>query len=129
MISAETDAQGRYRLVGLPKADGHRLAIYPPLDQPYFITRSFQVPDGPGLGPLKFDMTLKRGTWITGKVTDIKTGKPVQASIDYFPFLSNPHARDYPNFDPGHQTLKITTRTGPTLRADSASSAFPAGAW
>ena len=28
------------------------------------------------------------------------TGKPVAAAVDYFPLLTNGHAKDYPNFDP-----------------------------
>ena len=101
-VLTQTDAQGRYRLIGLPKArsGGHKLAVYPPLDQPYFITRDLEFPAWPGLDPVTFDIALKRGGLITGKITDLKTGKPVQATVDYFPFLSNPHARDYPNFDP-----------------------------
>ena len=101
-VLTQTDAQGRYRLTGLPKArsGGHKLAVYPPLDQPYFITRDLEFPASPGLDPVTFDIALKRGVSITGKITDLKTGKPVQATVDYFPFLSNPHARDYPNFDP-----------------------------
>ena len=101
-VLTQTDAQGRYRLTGLPKArsGGHKLAVYPPLDQPYFITRDLEFAASPGLDPVTHDIALKRGVSITGKITDLKTGKPVQAAVDYFPLLSNIHARDYPNFDP-----------------------------
>ena len=54
----------------------------------------------PGLDPVHYDIALRSGVWITGKVADLKTGKPVPAAVDYFPFLSNPHAKDYRNFDP-----------------------------
>jgi beta-lactamase regulating signal transducer with metallopeptidase domain/protocatechuate 3,4-dioxygenase beta subunit len=119
-VSTETDAQGRYRLVGLPKegGNGHKIAVYPPFDRPYFITRRIAVPAAPGFEPVKFDVALKRGTWITGKVTDVGTGKPVRAAVDYFPFLSNTHAKDYPNFDPnvtasvGIKTRYRTDRDG-----------------
>jgi beta-lactamase regulating signal transducer with metallopeptidase domain/protocatechuate 3,4-dioxygenase beta subunit len=120
LIATETDAQGRYRLVGLPKegGKGHKLAVYPPLDRPYFMTRRIEAPAAPGLEPLKFDIALRRGLWITGKVIDVATGKPVAAAVDYFPFLSNPHAKDYPNFDPnvtasvGIKTRYKTDREG-----------------
>jgi beta-lactamase regulating signal transducer with metallopeptidase domain len=102
LVSTETDAQGHYRLVGLPKerATGHKLAVYPPLDQPYFGTRRIEAPAKPGFEPVRFDIALKSGTWIAGTVTDAATGKPVAAAVDYFPLLSNGHAKDYPNFDP-----------------------------
>ena len=97
-ITNRADARGRYRLIGLPKANGHKLSVYPPLDRPYFITESIEVPARPGLEPVPFDIALRRGIWITGRVTDVKTSKPVAASVDYFPFIANDHAKDYPNF-------------------------------
>jgi beta-lactamase regulating signal transducer with metallopeptidase domain/protocatechuate 3,4-dioxygenase beta subunit len=102
LISTETDADGHYRLVGLPKegSTGHKLAVYPPLDRPYFATRRIVGPARPGFDALRFDVALKSGTWISGKVTDAATGKPVAAAVDYFPLLTNAHAKDYPNFDP-----------------------------
>ncbi len=112
-ISTETDAHGRYRLLGLPKerGEGHKLSVYPPLDRPYFVTRRIQAPAGPGFEPLKFDIALKRGIWITGKVTDRDSGKPVRAVVDYFPFLANAHTRDYRNFDPNiAMSIEIKTR-------------------
>ena len=101
-ISTESDAHGHYRLLGLPKegATGHKLSVYPPLNRPYFITKHIQAPAKPGFEPLKFDIALKGGIWITGKVTDKVSGKSVSAVVDYFPFLANAHAKDYPNFDP-----------------------------
>ncbi len=55
LISTETDSHGHYRLTGLPKegATGHKLAIYPPVEGPYFITRQIDAPATPGYEPLK----------------------------------------------------------------------------
>ena len=93
LIATTTDADGRYRLVGLPKAIGHNLIVYPPLNRPYFITEFLKVPAGPGLGPVQYDIALKRGIWITGRVADANTRKPVQAAIHYYPFLANDRSR------------------------------------
>ncbi len=101
MVTTTTGADGRYRLVGLPKGSGHKLSVYPALDRPYFITEFLEVPASPGLGPVRYDIALKRGIWITGRVTDAKTGQPVQAAIHYYPFLANTHAEGYPNFRQG----------------------------
>jgi beta-lactamase regulating signal transducer with metallopeptidase domain len=111
-ISTETDAQGHFRLLGLPKegAQGHKLAVYPPLDRPYFVTRGIGLPASPGFEPVKFNIALKRGIWITGAVTDMVTALPVVASIDYFPLLTNGHAKDYPNFDP-NITASVAIKT------------------
>ena len=89
--------------------------MYPPIDRPYFVTDDIAVPASPGLEPVKFDIALRRATWASGKVTDIRTGKPVaNALIDYFPMLSNERAKDYPNFDPaitGSVAVKTHHRT------------------
>ena len=98
LLSTVSDAQGHYRLVGLPKGDGHKLSVYPPLDQPYFITERLNVAAGPGLGPVRFDIALHKGIWIAGRVTDAETGRPVQAAIHYYPYLANKHAEGFPNF-------------------------------
>ncbi len=103
LIRTETDAQGRYRLVGLPKEGpvGHQLAVHPPIDQPYFMTDDIDVPPSPGLDPVHLDISLRRAAWLTGKVSDLRTGRPVaNALVDYFPMLSNERAKEYPNFDP-----------------------------
>jgi len=105
---AVTDAQGHYRLVGLPKGNGHSLVVYPSLDQPYFITGSLVVTAGPGLEPVRFDIPLKRGLWITGKVSDAKTGHPVQSAIHYYPFLANKRAEGLPNFQPNSISFNWT---------------------
>jgi protocatechuate 3,4-dioxygenase beta subunit len=101
MIVTTTDDQGRYRLTGLPKGNGHRLGVYPALDQRYFITEFLEVPASPGSGPVHYDIALKRGIWITGRVIDAKTVQPVQAAIHYYPLLANNHAKGYPNFRDG----------------------------
>jgi len=108
LISTTTNAEGRYLLVGLPKASGHKLSVYPPLDRPYFITRFLEVPAGPGLGPVRHDIALKRGIWVTGRVTNAKTGQPVQSAIHYYPFLTNEYAKTYRNFDANGQSFEWT---------------------
>ncbi len=116
LITATTDAEGRYRLIGLPKASGHRLSVYPPLDRPYFITEFLNVPAGPGLGPVRYDIPLKRGIWISGRLTDARNHQPVQAAIHYYPFLANDRAKDYRNFDPNRMSLFWT---GSRYRTDA----------
>src|SRR5262249_7428586 len=53
-------------------------------------------PDDPGLQPVTVDVKLKRGVWITGKVTDKVTGKPVPSWIRYGVFEDNPNRRGAP---------------------------------
>ena len=89
LINAVTDEQGRYRLVGLPKADGHNLSVYPPLDQPYFVTDFLEVPPGSGLEPITFAfssavapawMLMRPATWLIGLSSGSEPPVPVTVS-------------------------------------------------
>ena len=114
-VHAVTDAQGHYRLVGLPQGqEGNVLAVAPG-DFPYYGRRKarLQVPpdeslpylralvpvgksDGPG--PVHLDINLKRGVWITGRLIDRETQKPVRGQVEYFVFVDNPRYQEYPGF-------------------------------
>ncbi|HZY85907.1 MAG TPA: sigma-70 family RNA polymerase sigma factor, partial [Gemmataceae bacterium] len=97
VAQAVTDAEGRYRLDGLPKGAGNKIVAVPGHDRPYPV--SFRdVPDSPGLGPVTVDIELKRGVWVEGKITDKLTGKPAKAYLEYFALSDNPNLRDYPGF-------------------------------
>jgi protocatechuate 3,4-dioxygenase beta subunit len=95
-IRTRTDKDGRYRLDGMPKGEGNVVVVVP-VDLPYF-TQEVRVPDPVGMEPVKLDIQLHRGVWVTGRVADAATGKPVAAKMKYIPFPDNPSARDTPEF-------------------------------
>ena len=76
VLKTTTDKNGRFRLIGMPKGAENRLWIVPNDQQPYFM-RDVDVPDPVGLGPVRMEIELHRGIWITGRVTDGATGAPV----------------------------------------------------
>src|SRR5207302_10825105 len=82
---------GPFQLLGLPKGAGSQIAALAP-DLPY-LAGVRDVPDPPGLGPLRVDFALKRGAWVRGRVTDKAMGKPVRAHVSYYCFADNPWAR------------------------------------
>jgi hypothetical protein len=96
-IGTWTDPEGKFRLVGMPKETApsdeewkrNRLVAVPNLDQPYF-GNEVDIPQTAGLDPVTLDIKLKRGLWITGRVTDKVTAKAVAARVEYFPYASNP---------------------------------------
>jgi RNA polymerase sigma factor (sigma-70 family) len=98
VVETKTDAEGRYRLTGMPKGKSFQIAAVPGLDQPY-VPVHLDVPDSRGLDPVTVDVELKRGVWIEGRITDKVTGKPLQASVEYYSLSSNPNLGDYPGFD------------------------------
>ena len=98
LLKATTDKNGGFRLIGMPKGAENRLWFVPNDQQPYFM-REVDVPDAAGLGPVRMDIELHRGIWITGKVTDGATGDPVPTvRMLYLPFLTNEFAQRTPEF-------------------------------
>jgi RNA polymerase sigma factor (sigma-70 family) len=98
LVRTTTDAQGRYRLTGMPKRGGNQIMAIPQRDQPYLATHT-DIPDSPGLDPVTADIELKRGVWIDGKIRDKRTGRPLRATVQYFALSSNPNLADLPGFD------------------------------
>ncbi len=98
LVRTVTDAQGRYRLTGMPKRAGNQIVAIPGRDQPYVSIHTY-VSDRPGLDPVTADIELKRGVWIEGKITDKVTGQPLRGRVEYFALSSNPNLRDFPGFN------------------------------
>jgi protocatechuate 3,4-dioxygenase beta subunit len=94
-LRAVADEKGTYRLLGMPKGEGNQIRVSPPEGQPY-LTVVAGVPDAPGLEPATADVKLKRGVWITGKVTDKATGKPVTSVVRYIVLGDNPNGKEAP---------------------------------
>jgi RNA polymerase sigma factor (sigma-70 family) len=94
MGETTVDGQGRFRLAGMPKAPDNFLKAVAD-DQPY-VKVSMLIGDPQGLGPVLADVELKRGVWVTGRVIDRTSGRPVRAIVQYLAFRDNPHLGDYP---------------------------------
>jgi hypothetical protein len=58
-------------------------------------------------GPFNFDIALKRGVLVRGRLTDKVTGQPLRAQVHYLAFGDNPHLKEYPNFKHGSQDTYI----------------------
>ena len=61
--------------------------------------------DSPGLGAVKFDIALKRGVMVRGRVTDKATGKPVPGYVESYAFGDNPHVHEFPGYFGGRTPI------------------------
>jgi RNA polymerase sigma factor (sigma-70 family) len=88
-VRAVTDAQGHYRLVGLPKADAYQISFYPSLETGC-LGRSVRVADTEGLRPVTADVEVRRGVVVHCRLIDKVTRQPVRAELRYTPLEVNP---------------------------------------
>jgi RNA polymerase sigma factor (sigma-70 family) len=93
-IKTTTDARGRYRLSGVPKAKRYHMGAG---GGTYFYTPR-EVRDTPGREPITADFELERGILVHGRLTDKATGKPVRGHIFYTPLAENTQLKKYPGF-------------------------------
>jgi 5-hydroxyisourate hydrolase-like protein (transthyretin family) len=107
-----TDAEGRFRLIGVPKATKYRVSAHA---GDSYLPSSHQLSDTDGLKPLTLTFELVRGVVVQGRITDKETGKPVFAALWYFPLADNRFFRDLPGNEwyrhmvQGHRTEKDGT--------------------
>src|SRR5262249_4065301 len=96
---AVTDDQGRYRILGLPKAGQYELLAVPDEGQGYLMIAQ-KVADSEGLKPLTLDFNLRRGVPVRLRLIDKETGQLVPGIICYEPTQDNPY-RPEADFDRG----------------------------
>jgi RNA polymerase sigma factor (sigma-70 family) len=116
-VQAITDALGHYRLLGLPRGREGNVRAMAPVDYPQrgyshrkdttqgprdedlpYLPAGIKVGEPSEIGSIKLDIKLKREVWVTGRVIEGDTGKPVRAHVEYYVFLDNPHQEGYPAF-------------------------------
>jgi protocatechuate 3,4-dioxygenase beta subunit len=110
VVSAVTDARGRYQLPGLSRGDTHVIRTVPALGQPY-LGNAARV-KGPGTEAVRLDFALKRGVVVRGRVIDKATGKPVRATVSYFTFFDNPNLKGAMGFSFGRQFEALCAEDG-----------------
>lgn len=93
-VRATTDAQGRYRLIGLPKNSEYSFSVNPPRESGYLPTIG-KVADNEGLKPIALDFELRRGVQVRCRFIDKVTRQPVWGGdLRYTPLTSNPYYGD-----------------------------------
>jgi RNA polymerase sigma factor (sigma-70 family) len=87
--STTSDAEGRYRLVGLPKSAQCRLTFTHADANTTYFGKAILLRDTSVLDPVTADAELARGVVVTGRVTDKETGRPVPGRVRYAPLQGN----------------------------------------
>jgi protocatechuate 3,4-dioxygenase beta subunit len=86
---AITDAEGRYRLDGLVRENPELLIEGPP-GTVYFPLTRYAATSSDGKERVLVDARLTRCQWLTGRVVETRTNKPVAgARVEYYPHADN----------------------------------------
>jgi protocatechuate 3,4-dioxygenase beta subunit len=113
-VSAQSGADGKYHLDGLPKhSRGYGVSVGPPKGTRY-LNRTVNVVDTDGYTPVRLDIALAQGVVVTGRVVDRQTGKGVQSGIRFAPLPDNTFFASRPGFDNYRtdHTMEGTTQDG-----------------
>ncbi|QDU36223.1 Dioxygenase [Maioricimonas rarisocia] len=89
LIASTTDANGDYALPGLPIGESRIFAAPPEDIWMVAVERQPNLADEDLL--TRTDFKMPRGVTVTGRVTDMTTGKPVAGRIEAYVFVDNPH--------------------------------------
>lgn len=98
-VKVKTDKEGRYRILGLPKARSYHVSVWGL--QKNYLQVGKTVGDSEGLAPITLDFELVHGVRVSGRITDKATGKPVPAALWYVPLENNKHFGALPGADNG----------------------------
>jgi WD40 repeat protein/beta-lactamase regulating signal transducer with metallopeptidase domain len=99
-IATMTDADGRYRLEGMPIGKRNALNAFPPASTAFLPAGSNLSTEGDAPS-LTHDFPLKQGIWLRGQVIDDRTKKPVAGRIKYSAFRDNKFLKSFPAFAKG----------------------------
>jgi protocatechuate 3,4-dioxygenase beta subunit len=111
-----TDAQGRFRLVGLTKSESYEVIA----NEGYgavarFLRAWVTVSDTEGLKPIETTIELPRGVTVTGRLIDTATGRPVPPLVVYYaklPTNPNPGDGSARQVRPDDPTFRLTVPPG-----------------
>ena len=91
-VETTTDGQGRYKLLGRPTQTPYRVTVSAPEDQPYLSAAEYPPKVEPGK-TAHLDFTVKKGIFVSGRVTDAATGRGLRATVTYNAYADNPNLK------------------------------------
>ena len=84
-LATRTDANGVYRIFGLPVGDGNKLVAFTTGDIPY-VPVGHSIDTSTGDARVQQDFRLKRGVWAAGRAYDAQSKQPLTGELSYYWF-------------------------------------------
>lgn len=83
-VTARTDAEGRFRLDGVPKGDYYQIKLDPRPGIDPFFRHAEIIDDTEGLKPIEASVEVSPGVIVTGRLVDKATGRVIPpADVEY----------------------------------------------
>lgn len=96
---AISDAEGRFRLIGLPVAKNYELRALPGSGIPFTPVKLAVAGTGSSADPVTQDITLDRGVCVRGQLMEKITRRPIRGVVSYYPFPENPRFKEAERID------------------------------
>jgi hypothetical protein len=98
-VTARTDAAGRFRLVGVPKAEFYQIGVMPRHGIDPFLHSEKIIDDTEGLKAIEASIEVPEGVVVTGRLVDKATGRTITpADVEYTKARENAAAGDARSF-------------------------------
>ena len=108
-VETQTDADGRFRLLGLPKSGSYEIRAAPRSGVDPFLGTTITITDTAGLEPIEAVLELPKGVIVAGRVIDSATGRPERVhELNY--------SRLPTNWNEGDTATGHSGATDPTFR-------------
>ena len=121
MLSAKTDADGRYEIHGVRKMKSYLLEVDSDVTTRH-VAAELLADDTVGYEPIIADFAVKKGVIVTGKVIDGGTKKPIPGIVEVGVLNDNAFVKDFPPFSetgytvtPDDGTFRVVTIPGRVL--------------
>ncbi len=90
-VRAVTDAEGRYRLEGMPIGSDNRIAAMSPMSDVAYLSMRKKAETSSQDRPIEVDFELRTGVWIEGRITDKKSGRGLAGTFAYYVKKGSPN--------------------------------------
>ncbi len=93
-----TDAQGRYRISGLPRGQSVQFVAtaHASPHLPAIQSVSMEAQEGSNV---QINWELQKGVWVKGRAFDTETQQPLVCQVHYYAFSDNPQVRSLKDFN------------------------------
>jgi RNA polymerase sigma factor (sigma-70 family) len=115
LVSATTDAEGRYEIRGARKAKEYMVEV-PNDPTTGHVAAQGRADDTAGYEPITIDLGVKKGVIVTGRVIDKGTGKPVPGFVMTDALNGNSFVKDYPEYHSSAWIKSESTGSDGTFR-------------